>query len=205
MTRIPLLSLLLGAVTLLLMASPPAIHELLYFDTRQLQQGMPLGIITAHWIHADGEHLAWNLGALLLIAPLIEMHSRTLLWSSLLAGTVCVDLLLISPWSDLQRYCGLSGVLNTLFGTLLYLYWRRTRSPVVVIVSFLAVVKIALEVISGQALFTDFGWPPFAIAHLAGILATPLAIWCACHLKSRQCRMATTAARSVHGDLVTGE
>ena len=177
MKRLPMISLLLAAFSLLLMTLPPAWHELLYFDSRHLQQGMPIGLVTAHWIHVDSDHLVWNIGALLLLASFIERHSRNLLWLSLAVGTVCVDLLLLSPWSDLQRYCGLSGVLNTLFGTLLYLYWRRIRSPVVLIVAFLALIKIALEVRSGQALFTDISWPPFAMAHVAGILGTPLVIW----------------------------
>ena len=177
MKRLPIISLMLAAVSLLLMMLLPAAHELLYFDSRHLQQGMPIGLVTAHWIHVDFDHLLWNVGALLLLAALIEQHSRSLLVLSLAAGMVCVDLLLLSPWSVLQRYCGLSGVLNTLLGTLLYLYWRDTRSPVVMVIAFLAVIKIALEVRSGQALFTNTSWPPFAMAHLAGMLGTPLAIW----------------------------
>ena len=177
MKRIPIVSLLLAVISLLLMTLSQEWHELLYFDTEQLQHGMPFGLVTAHWIHVDSQHLAWNVGALLFIAAGIEWHSRGLLLSSIVIGMVCVDLLLLSPLSDLQRYCGLSGVLNTLFGSLLYLYWRQTRSPFILIIACLALIKIALEVRSGQALLTDISWPPFAMAHLAGILGTPLAIW----------------------------
>ena len=96
MKRLPIISLMLAAVSLLLMMLLPAAHELLYFDSRHLQQGMPIGLVTAHWIHVDFDHLLWNVGALLLLAALIEQQSRSLLVLSLAAGMVCVDLLHIA-------------------------------------------------------------------------------------------------------------
>jgi membrane associated rhomboid family serine protease len=176
--RIPVVSAMCGALVVLLMSLPSAVHDLLYFDQEHLRQGMPLGLLTAHWLHADAEHLVWNLSALSVLAPVIEMYSRALLCWSLAVGTLCVDLLLVSPLCDLQRYCGLSGILNTLLGVALYVYWLQTRSRLVVVVAILGLVKIVLEIASGQAVFTDTHWPPFAMAHLAGIFAAPLAIWC---------------------------
>jgi hypothetical protein len=178
MMRLPVVSLLLAVLMILLMSLSSPVQELLYFNRDHLWQGWPAGLLSSHWIHADSKHLGWNLGALLLLAPLIEMRSRTLLVWSIAIGMVCVDLLLLSPWTGLQRYCGLSGVLNTLLGVALFLFWQRTRSPAVFVLALAALIKIAQEVISGQALFTNISWPPFALAHLAGIAGTPLAIWC---------------------------
>lgn len=158
------------------MLLPLAVHNGLYFDYHQLYGGRWLGLITGHWMHADFQHLAWNVSALAILGAMIEARSRTLLLRSIVVGTICVDLLLLSPYSDLQRYCGLSGLLNTLLGVALYRFWRETRSLVVVLTAVLSVAKIALEMHSGQAIFTDVAWPPFAMAHLAGITGAPLAL-----------------------------
>ena len=176
MTRIPVFTLLLCSLSFGLMLLPPTLHNVLYFDYLQLSHGKWQGLITGHWMHADSQHLLWNISALALLGALIEARSRTLLVCSIAVGTLFVDLLLLSPLSDLQRYCGLSGLLNTLLGVALYLTWRETRSPLLLLTAILCVAKIALELHSGQSIFTDIAWPPFAQAHLAGILGAPLAL-----------------------------
>jgi len=200
---LPVMTIALSALAALLMALPPAVQSLLYFDTGSLAQGLPTGLLSAHWMHADGGHLAWNLAAFCVLAPTIERYSRPLLAWSLLAGTVSVDLLLLSPLSDLQRYCGLSGLLNTLFGVVLILCWRRTRSPLVIFAACLGVIKIALEIYTGQAVFTQVSWPPYAPAHLAGLVGAPVAICCA--WRGREWWPQLPPLRREHGDLVPGE
>lgn len=204
--RMPIVSLLAGALAAVLMSVPPALRELLYFDGGHLlHQGLPQGLLSAHWIHADIQHLFWNLSALLVLGPVIEHDSRALLCLSLVIWTLGVDLLLLSPLSDLRRYCGLSGVLNTLFRVALYLHWRRTRSWLVMAVAILGVTKSVLEVVSGQAVFTATSWPPFALSHLAGLLVAPLAIWCAAVGKKAVSAGCATKAGSQHGSPFTGE
>jgi hypothetical protein len=87
-----------------------------------------------------------------------------------------VDLLLISPLSDIQRYCGLSGLLNTLMGVALYLCWRETRSLLAPLLGLACLAKIALETYTGHSLVTDITWPPFAPAHLAGMAGAALVL-----------------------------
>ena len=176
MTRIPIITLLLCCLAGGLMLLPPDAHNALYFNHDSLYSGRFLGLVTGHWMHADLQHLAWNVSALAILGALIEARSRTLLLWSILVGMLSVDLLLLSPFSELQRYCGLSGLLNTLLGVALYLLWRETRSAMVALTALLCMGKIALEMYSGQSIFTHLTWPPFAIAHLAGILGTPLAV-----------------------------
>lgn len=181
MKRFPLVTLALCALACLLMLLPPALHQRLYFDHRLLREGDFLGLVTGHWIHADSGHLAWNVAALSILAAVIERRSRRLLLGSLVVGTVCVDLLLLSPVSDIQRYCGLSGVLNTLTGVALFMCWRETRSAVVPLLGAACLAKIALESHTGHSLFTDITWPPFAPAHLAGMAGAALLpgwLWC---------------------------
>jgi rhomboid family GlyGly-CTERM serine protease len=176
MTRIPIFTLLFCALAGGLMLLPTAAHDALYFNYDQLYSGSWLGLITGHWIHADFQHLIWNISALAILGTVIERRSTTLLLWSILVGMVSVDLLLLSPFSELQRYCGLSGLLNTLLGVTLYLFWRETRSTLVLLTAALSMAKIALEIHSGQSIFTDIAWPPFAIAHLAGITGAPIAV-----------------------------
>ena len=176
MKKFPFISLLLSAIAYGLMLLPQEVHDRLYFDTQILSQGHLWGLVSGHWIHADGQHFIWNVTALALLAGIIETRSRRLLLWSIVIGTVCVDLLLLSPASELQRYCGLSGLLNTLLGVALYIYWRETRSQTVIVVGLFCVAKIALEMYSGHSIFTDISWPPFAAAHLAGILGVPVVI-----------------------------
>lgn len=176
MTGNPIVTLLLCGLAGGLLLVPPVAQNVLYFHFDQIYLGKLLGLITGHWIHANFQHLIWNVAALAILGTMIERRSRSLLLWSLLVGTLSVDLLLLSPFSDLQRYCGLSGVLNTLLGVVLYLFWRETRSTLVPLTAVLSLAKIALEMYSGQSVFTEIAWPPFAAAHLAGILGAPLAI-----------------------------
>ena len=174
MKRYPLVTLALCALPCLLMLLPPAVHERLYFDHRLLSRGELLGLVTGHWVHADTGHLAWNVAALAILAAVIERRSRRLLLWSIAIGTACVDLLLLSPAGDIQRYCGLSGVLNTLTGVALWLCWRETRSPAVPLLAIACLAKIALESATGHSLFTDISWPHFPAAHLAGMAGAAL-------------------------------
>ena len=176
MTRAPLFTLLLCSLSVGFMLLPPTLHNVLYFDYFQVSRGNWQGLITGHWVHAGGQHLVWNVSALALLGALIEARSRTLLLVSIAIGTLFVDLLLLSPLGGLQRYCGLSGLLNTLLGVALYLVWRETRSPLLVLTAILCVTKIVLEMQTGQSIFTATAWPPFAQAHLAGILGVPFAL-----------------------------
>ena len=161
----------------LLMALPPGLQAALYWNKACWQQGQWWGALSGHWLHADVGHLGWNLLALVVIGSIIEQHSRRLLLHSLVAGMLAVDLLLISGITAVERYCGLSGVINTLLFVALWLLWRQTHSKLVLVTAAAAVLKILVELQTSQSLLTDISWPPFPAAHLAGLAATPLVIW----------------------------
>jgi rhomboid family GlyGly-CTERM serine protease len=180
MTRLPVLTALLCALAGGLALLPSTVQASLYFDQNHLLAGNWTGLLSGHWLHVDTEHLVWNVGALAVLATMIEQYSRRLLLLSILAGTVSIDLLLLSPLGDVTRYCGLSGVLNTLLGVALFLLWKRTRSHMIVLVGMLCALKITVEMRSGQSLFTNISWPPYAAAHLAGLIATPIALLLGC-------------------------
>lgn len=185
-----------------LMLLPADVHQLLYLDFQQLSLSSPAGLVTGHWIHADAQHLLWNVAGLGVLAAIIEARSRAVLLWSIVAGMVSVDLLLVSPFSDLQRYCGLSGLLNTLLGVAIWIKWQDTRSPWVVALAMAAVLKIGFELYSGKSVFTDISWPPYAAAHLAGLLGAALAIGLS-GLANTKLFLTDNIKRSGDGNLVT--
>ena len=201
--RFPFITLALVLLSSAFMLLPDPLQVHLYLDLRRISQGHVWGLVSGHWLHADLQHLLWNVVALAILGSIIELRSRAILMWSLAIGTLFVDLLLLSPLSDIQRYCGLSGILNTLLGTALYLNWRETRSALVILIACLSVIKIVIELSYGHSVFTDFSWPPYPLAHLAGLLATPLVIGC-CYLgRTAGKQRAPTARRNTNGHLVT--
>ena len=171
MTTKPFLTTALCFTVCVLYLLPEPRRTFLFFDLAQFDRGNFLGLVFGHWLHADMNHLIWNVSALAILGGLLERESRSLFVGSLIAGTVFVNFLLLSPLSTIERYCGLSGILNTVLASLLYLQWLKTRSMIVPCVACLAVAKAIVESTLQQGIFTDISWPTYAPAHLAGMLA----------------------------------
>ena len=171
----PPVTALLALFVTLVMLLPAPVQETLYFDHHAIASGSLAGLLTGHWVHADVEHYLWNTLAFVVLAGIIERRSIGLLVLSLCIGIVCVDLLLFSPFNTVQRYCGLSGVLNTLLGVVLILYWRETQSRWVIAFGVACVGKILIELSSGDSIITNISWPPYALAHIAGMIGVPFA------------------------------
>lgn len=126
--------------------------------------------VSGHLVHSDGAHALWDIAALALIGPLVERQGRLRLALATGAGLAAVSLGLwwYLPW--LERYCGLSGVLNTLFVVALADLWRTRRHPVVPLVALGLAAKLAVETLAGQSLFVSTQWPSVPQAHVAGCL-----------------------------------
>lgn len=198
--NLPVFSALLGIFASLVMLLPQSVHNVLYFDHAQFSVGSYLGVISGHWVHADWEHLGWNVLALVILAAIIEYRSRRLLLSSIFAGMLIVDLLLFSPLSSIQRYCGLSGMLNTMLGIVLICYWRETRSVLIPAFGLLCIAKIVVELHIGSSIITNISWPPYAMAHVAGLLGTPLAWYLG--VKPSTCNVEKPALDYVSGNSI---
>ncbi|MET0027011.1 MAG: rhombosortase [Candidatus Thiodiazotropha sp.] len=168
--KLPKLTLATILLTAGLMLAPQ-VHELLYFEHDQVLSGSWWRLLSGHLIHTDWGHWFWNMAALGVLGGYLEQNSRILWISTILAGVVSVDLLLMSGVTQVTRYCGLSGVLNTLLVMALYLYGRQTRSGWVIVAGLICLAKLILELHSGTSLLTHIRWPPFPPAHLAGTLA----------------------------------
>ena len=174
--RIPLLTI--GLITILVglyFLIPD--KSLLYFSTGDIAGGQTWRIVSGHFTHADLKHLWWNCLGLAVIGTLIEQHSGAQWWVALVVGITSVSTLLLSPFSQLENYCGLSGVLNTMLLVVIWLEWRRTRSWLMIVIAIGSIAKVVIEVYLGESLLTDISWPPYAWSHVAGLAGGLIVIW----------------------------
>lgn len=174
--RIPVL-------TISLLTTLIALHLLvpdktpLYFSAAAIFQGETWRIVSGHFMHADLQHLLWNCLGLAVLGTLLEYRSRTVLLATLGAGIVFVSALLLTPYAQLEYYCGLSGVLNTLLLVALWFEWRLTRSWLIILIACGSIAKVLIEVSQGVSIVTHISWPPYAWSHVAGLFGGLFVIW----------------------------
>jgi len=150
---------------------------LLYFSAADIAQGETWRIVTGHFMHADPQHLLWNCLGLAVLGTLIEQRSQSVLWAALGVGIISVSALLLTPFSQLEYYCGLSGVLNTLLLVALWLEWTFTRSWLIIVITCGSIAKAVIEVSQGISIVTHISWPPYAWSHVAGLIGGLIIIW----------------------------
>lgn len=160
---------LLCGLTVLLFMGFGAANENLIFITQASTHGWTW--LSAHFTHISTEHLIWNVAALLILGLILESYSKTYLVLSILIGIVTVNLYLGTGYS-LDAYAGLSGILNCLFVSAVYLIYRfepnmRTNCRLFLI---LGLAKIIVEWLGDTSLFTSLIWQTVPQAHLAGYL-----------------------------------
>lgn len=143
----------------------------LYFSAALIREGEVWRIVSGHFMHADFQHLLWNCLGLAVLGWLLENRSRRLLLEVSGIGILFVSALLLTPFSQLEYYCGLSGVLNTLLLVALWLQWKLTRSWWVIVLACGCIAKALYEVSQGISIVTDISWPPYAWSHIAGLSA----------------------------------
>lgn len=165
--------LLVGAVVLIYLVAGPAPAGLL-FDRAALADGEVWRLLTGHLIHSDRAHLAWNLAGLVPLGALLELRAGCHGWRYL--GLLAIGTLVVDAWlwwlePDLALYCGLSGLLNSLFAALAVSLWRETQHPVFLLALAGDLAKIAVEVANGSTLLATTSWAAVPGTHLAGLAA----------------------------------
>ena len=195
----PLVTLLV-IVAMMALQYGPLDHALLYVDRAALGNGEFWRLLSGHVVHADTEHLRWNLAAFLVLGVLLERVDRKLFVMALVIGVIAVDVWLLGPFAGIERYCGFSGVLNSLLIVVLWQRWQQTRQRLLPALALLALAKILVEWQGQQALFTDIGWPPYPPAHLVGHIAGLLFCAAASYRGSK-----LSVARQVHNNTRTAE
>jgi len=168
--KLPKLSIILSLISLALFYLSNE-HQLWYFDVDKIFKGEYWRLITGHFIHADSVHLQWNMTALIILGGIVEQQNSHLFIRSLLFAIVVIDFVLLSPWSQLDIYCGLSGALNSLLVIALWLEWTKNHSFLILSLGLVCFFKIILEIQFDQSLLTQITWPAYPKAHLLGFLA----------------------------------
>jgi rhomboid family GlyGly-CTERM serine protease len=168
-----LLGLLAGAVFVL-----PGATELLAWDRAAIGAGEWWRVISGHWVHWSGGHLAWDVGAFVLLGLWCEQRGRGRFVTCVTAAALAIPIGLWWLCPELSRYGGLSGIDSALFVLLvceLFAEALRERSGFSLAVSGVLLLgfagKIAFEVASGEALFAadlGAGVVPVPWAHLVG-------------------------------------
>jgi rhomboid family GlyGly-CTERM serine protease len=151
------------------MALGPA-PEQLVFDRAAIAQGEWWRLLTAHWVHGDNGHAAWDIVMLAVLGGLFEPRLAGKLPWVLLFGSLAVDAWLWWGEPSLRYYCGLSGILNTLLVVGLLQLWRDRRQPLILWVLGLSAIKVAFEIAQGQAVLTRTVWPSVPTTHAAGMI-----------------------------------
>ena len=167
----PWRSLLIGGLALALYLIAGPAPELLVYDRTAIAAGEWWRLITGHWVHGDAGHALWDIAALALFGALFEGRLGRGIYWSLALGTVAIDAWLWWAMPELIRYCGLSGIINSLIAAGLWQTWRQTRDPLILWVGVAAVAKIGVEVAAGGALFTHTAWSSVPVVHAVGFVA----------------------------------
>lgn len=144
--------------------------ELLAYQRDAILQGQWWRLVTAHWIHLSGQHLAMNLGALAVVWLLFGKSLTSWIWlfvagCSALGSTL--SLLFLHP--EVDWYVGLSGLLHGLLVAAAMLSLRSTPSLAWLVLAFICA-KLIAEASSGTGLLIEafIGGPVLTIAHLYG-------------------------------------
>jgi rhomboid family GlyGly-CTERM serine protease len=172
--RPPWLTLSLTVLVAALYAAAGPTPEALLFDRQAIAAGEVWRLLTGHLVHADAAHLCWNLAALVPIGALLEQRAdcRGWTWAGLfLAGVLAVDAWLLALAPGVPVYCGVSGVLNALYGALALLLWRRSGQILFLVAVLCDLAKIVLEAAGGGAILPTGGWTSVPGVHLAGLAA----------------------------------
>ncbi len=132
-------------------------------------QGQWWTLISGHWLHSDNQHALWNISALLILGSLFEQQLKHRVFTELILASLLLSLWMGAYLPELQAYCGLSGILNTLLVTGTMTLWQQYRSPALLMILLLALLKNMIELFSQQAIFTHTLWPSVPEAHLVGM------------------------------------
>ncbi|MGH7955788.1 MAG: rhombosortase [Opitutaceae bacterium] len=173
--RLPLPTLVLAAIAIGVHLLPPAATATLQFERTALAAGEWWRLVTGHLTHFDTNHLAWDVGALIVLGTICESASRvrTALALGVASLTISATVWMFQP--QFETYRGLSGLDSALFGlfaSTLIQQWRR-ESVIVGAVALLGVLaKSVFEITTGTTAFASgVGYAPVPLAHLVGMLS----------------------------------
>ena len=172
--RLPWFTLLLATAVIATYALLGPAPESLIFDRSAISSGELWRVLSGHLVHSDREHLIWNTVPFLMLGTLLERELGLSAGDHALLLALGAVVITAGVWwavPGLDRYCGLSGVLNTQLSVFLAIAWRRQRNPVLIAVGIGAVAKVLVEISLGGGLLSVGTWPSVPIAHAFGFIS----------------------------------
>lgn len=143
---------------------------LFVFDREAISQGEWWRLLTAHFTHSSTSHAFWDVLAFTGVTFWLSQYSTKQMIVSVFMGIAAVDILLLSAFSSLDYYCGLSGILFSPLLLICY-HFLKANSVIVGVPPLLVVcAKVLWEVYFQNTLFVDTAWPAYPEAHLAGLM-----------------------------------
>jgi rhomboid family GlyGly-CTERM serine protease len=138
-------------------------------------------LVTAHLVHFDLAHLAWNLAGLALVWFLFAQSFEPRGWLLILtASTVAIDVGFLYFERQLEWYVGFSGVLHGCMAAGLVAWLRTERDALTALVAALFAAKLTWEHVVGPLPFTagSMSLPVVYQAHTYGAIGGALAaLW----------------------------
>ena len=171
---VPWLTMAVTLFSVLLSLMPDALMAFC-FDAEAVKQGEWWRLLSGHLVHSSFDHLWWDALAFFCVGWYLEVQSPKLLLIALLSGFVFVNSLLLSPWSSLDYYCGLSGLLFAPLTLALWIHWQHNKGVLAVMPMLICITKVVWECSQHSTLLVASGWPAYPQAHLAGIVGGLLA------------------------------
>ena len=164
----------LAALMIGLYVAAGPMPESLIYDRTAIAMGEHWRLVTGHLVHGDPRHLIANVLAFVILGSVMESILRfdiKTIAIAIVVGMLAVDAMLWAALPALDRYCGVSGVLNTLFVVAVHGQWRKTGDGVYSLLALGGLGKIVLEAWNADALLPTSSLPSIIEAHFAGFVA----------------------------------
>ncbi len=179
-SRIPWITLWLGAAAALAFALGPVAFDALVWRADWLQSGQLWRVLTGHFAHTSISHLAWDLGTFVILGAFVELQGRRGLLVLLGLAALLADLAL-RLGGRFELYCGLSGLDMALFAAAALELIRKGRiegdklfKGLGAVGLVLALGKVGMEFFAGSPVFVSDLQTGFLVAteaHIAGLAA----------------------------------
>jgi rhomboid family GlyGly-CTERM serine protease len=169
---------LVAALLVLVHVLAGAMPHALRYERRAVLDGEAWRLLSAHLVHADLRHLAWNVLGVLIVGILFARDHNPRQWLGImLASTAAIGLGFLVLQPELEWYVGFSGVLHGCMAAGLVRWLRRGADALTWLVGGLFAAKLAWEHWAGALPFTaaSLSLPVIHEAHTYGAVGGALA------------------------------
>jgi rhomboid family GlyGly-CTERM serine protease len=173
-----------GLLLVVLWLAGPGALAWLRYERAAVLGGQFWRLLSAHLVHADAAHLAWNLAGGALVWWLFAGEFTRRGWCLvMLASTAAIDLGFIFLEPQIDWYVGFSGVLHGCMSAGLVSWLRKARDPLTFAVTLVFAAKLVWEHFEGPLPFTSatLSLPVVVQAHsfgaIGGAMAASWLLW----------------------------